>query len=88
MSTPVLIACIVACVVLLFLSTMFLKPIKKLVVLLLHSVFGWAGLYILNLVFSFVPFSIGINIASATIAGVLGIPGVLLMALVKWIYQL
>lgn len=88
MSTPVLIACIVACVVLLFLSAIFLKPIKKLVVLLFHSAFGWAGLYILNLAFAFVPFSIGINIASATIAGVLGIPGVLLMALLKWIYQL
>lgn len=87
MSTPVLVACIVACAVLFFLACIFLKPVKGLLKLILHSVLGWTGLYIFNSLFAFANLSIGINIASATIAGVLGLPGLILMILLKLIYK-
>lgn len=87
MSTPILIACCVAAAVILFLAAAFIKPVKGLFLLLLNSAAGWAGLYIFNKIFAFASFAIGINIASATIAGVLGLPGVALMAIIKLIYK-
>ena len=87
MSTPVLIACIVTAAVALFLAVAFIKPVKGLFLLILNSAAGWAGLYIFNKLFAFCSFAIGINIASASIAGILGLPGVALMAILKLIYQ-
>ncbi|MBQ7007423.1 MAG: pro-sigmaK processing inhibitor BofA family protein [Oscillospiraceae bacterium] len=88
MTTPVLIACGTAIAIVVVLSIVFFKPVKALFGLLLHTVIGWAGLYIFNRIFAFCAFSIGINIASASIAGILGLPGVALMAIVKLIYQI
>lgn len=88
MSMPVLIACVVATAAVLFLAAAFIKPVKRLFLLLLNSAAGWAGLYIFNKIFAFASFSIGINIASASIAGILGLPGVALMAIVKLFYQI
>ena len=86
MSTPVLIACIVAGVLIFLLSVLFLRPLKGLLKLFLHSVLGGAGLYILNTLLAFFNLSVGINIASATIAGILGFPGVIFIVLTKLLY--
>ncbi len=88
MNTPVLIACGTAVAIAVLLSIFFFKPVKALLGLLLHTAIGWAGLYIFNRIFAFCAFSIGINIASSSIAGILGLPGVALMAIVKLIYQI
>lgn len=88
MSTPVLIACGIACIVVFFLACAFLKPVKGLFKLILNSALGWAGLYIFNTLFAFANLSIGINLASASIVGILGLPGLILMILVKLIYKL
>ena len=88
MTTPVLIACGTAIAIILLLSIIFIKPAKALLGSLLHTAIGWAGLYIFNRIFAFCAFSIGINIASSSIAGILGLPGVALMAIVKLIYQI
>lgn len=86
MDTSVLIACLVAAIMLIVIAVIFKKAVKGLLFLFLHTGLGWAGLYIFNYVFSFSAFSIGINIASATICGILGLPGLLLLAIVKLIY--
>ncbi len=86
MSTLTMIACAAACVVLFIFACLFIKPLKQLFLLILHSVLGWAGLYILNNLFAFTGFSIGLNLASASIAGVLGGPGLVLLILTKLIY--
>ena len=87
MNTPILIAIIAAAIGIILFSAMFFKFVKAVFRLLFTSVAGWAGLYIFNRIFAFCAFSIGINIASASIAGILGLPGVALMAIVKLIYQ-
>ncbi len=86
MSTPIVISLIVALGVAVLLSVIFIKPLKGLLFLLVHSAAGWAGLYIFNKLFAFASFSIGINIASASIAGILGLPGVALLAILKLIF--
>lgn len=88
MTTPVLIACGTAIAIVVLFSIFFFKSVKALFGLLLHTAIGWAGLYIFNRIFAFCAFSIGINIASSSIAGILGLPGVALMAIVKLIYQI
>ena len=88
MNTPVLIACGTAIAILVLLFMIFFKPAKALLWLILHTVMGWVGLYIFNRIFAFCAFSIGINIASSSIAGILGLPGIALMAIVKLIYQI
>ena len=86
MITSLFLACAVAIALLLFLSIFFIKPLKGIFFMLLRTAFGWAGLYILNLVLAFSGFSIGVNIASASIVGILGLPGLVLLFLVKRIF--
>lgn len=87
MNTSILIAGGVALVVIFFLVAMFLKPIRALFALVLNTLAGWAGLYIFNFLFSTLGMTIGINIVSATTVGVLGIPGLILLVVLKFIYK-
>lgn len=87
MNTSILIAGGVALVVIFFLICLFLKPLRALFALVLNTLFGWAGLYIFNLIFSSFGVAIGINIVSATTVGVLGIPGMILLVVLKFIYK-
>ena len=87
MTTSINAALFLCFILLAVLAVLFFKQLKGVFLLALNTAFGWAGLYIFNLLFASVGFSIGINIASASIAGVLGIPGVLLMVILKFIYR-
>ncbi len=85
MSTSVLIGLTVVFALLCILSVIFYKQLKVILILILHTCFGWAGLYIFNLIFP--GLFIGINIASATVCGILGIPGLVLMIVAKLLYK-
>lgn len=85
MTTSLILSCSIVFATLLLLGLFFFRPLRGLFLLILRSVFGWAGLYILNLAFAFSGFSIGVNLASASIVGILGLPGVVLLALLKFI---
>ena len=87
MTTSVTIALLLCVLLFLVLTVLFFNKLKKGLFLILNTVFGWAGLYIFNSLLASTGFFIGINIASASIAGVLGIPGVLLMVILKFIYK-
>ncbi len=87
MNTAILVTTGLLCAVVLVLITLFFKQLKGLLLLILNTALGWAGLYIFNLIFASSGFLIGVNIASATVVGVLGIPGLLLMIILKFIYK-
>lgn len=87
MNTPLLIAVITLCVLVLSVILLFFKQLKGLFALILNTCLGWAGLYIFNFIFAATGFSIGINLASASVVGILGIPGLLLMIILKFIYK-
>ena len=78
--------CVLLAVVLVF-SALFFKQLKGFLALILNTLAGWAGLYIFNTVFATTGFALGINIASASLVGVLGIPGLLLMVILKFVYK-
>ena len=84
--TPTLLLAFFASAVLLFFAFFFIKPLRGLLLLMLRTAFGWAALYILNLSLAFGGVSIGMNIASASIVGILGVPGAVLLLLVKFLF--
>lgn len=57
--------------------------IKKIIGLALNGIFGAILLMVVNYFGSYIGITIGINLLTALIAGILGIPGVILMVLFK-----
>ncbi len=63
----------------------FIKPIKWLFKLLLNGVFGGLILAAVNFVGGFAGVTVIINPLSALIAGLLGVPGVILVILIQYL---
>lgn len=61
---------------------MLLLPMKLLFKLLLHSLFGFLCLWLLNSLSVFTGIAFPINALTALVAGILGLPGIGLLALV------
>lgn len=69
------------------LSVLLLKilatPIKLAFKLLINAGFGFVILFVVNFFGEFVDFTLGVNFLNALVAGVLGLPGVILLVLIK-----
>ncbi|MBR5614847.1 MAG: pro-sigmaK processing inhibitor BofA family protein [Clostridia bacterium] len=72
-------------VVLFFLCRIFAKPIKWLLKLIINGVLGGLILAAVNFVGGFAGIFIAINPLTALIAGLLGVPGVILVILLQYI---
>lgn len=71
-----------ACVFfLLILGRVFILPIKSILKLLGNSILGGILIFVINLIGGIFNFHIGLNIGTAIIVGILGIPGAILIAL-------
>ena len=86
MNTSFLIMGGVILVAVFLLVCLVLKPLRALFALVLNTLVGWAGLYIFNLLLASSGLTIGINIVSATTVGVLGLPGLVLLIVLKFLY--
>lgn len=74
----------VACICFLFIfGRLFLVPIKSLLKLVINSLLGGVLIYLINLVGGMFSFHIGLNYITAIFAGILGIPGAILLVLLK-----
>ncbi len=58
---------------------MFIVPLKYALKLLMNSILGGVAIVMINLVGKAVGLHISLNLLTAVIAGVLGVPGVLLI---------
>lgn len=87
MDAPILIAGGIVLVVMFILLNMLFRPVRAIFALILNTILGWAGLYIFNFLISPLGLAIGINLVSATTVGVLGIPGLILLIILKLIYK-
>lgn len=65
------------------LGRMFLVPLKLIFKLIYNALIGGAMLWAVNYIGGHFAFSIAINPLTAVIAGFLGLPGVLLLILIK-----
>ncbi len=70
-------------IILFIVAKLFLMPIKIIIKLVWNAVLGGALLWLVNLVGGLFGFTIAINWMSALIAGLLGVPGVILLVIWK-----
>lgn len=87
MDMPILIAGGIVLAVVFVLVNVLFRPVRAIFALILNTILGWAGLYIFNFLVSPMGLVIGINLVSATTVGVLGIPGLILLIVLKMIYK-
>jgi len=74
----------IAAIVLLFvLGKLFIIPIKTLFKLVLNSILGGVLILLINGIGSFFHFHIGLNILTSLFVGILGIPGAIVLVLLK-----
>lgn len=66
----------------------FTKPIRLLIKLVINTLCGFVALIAVNWVGAFIGVSIGVNWLNAVIVGFLGVPGVALLFLAKWLVLL
>ena len=89
MLLPIIIAAAILIAVTLGLISLFLKllkkPIKWAFKLLLHALFGFVLLFVFNFVGAWFDLSLDLNWLSAIVTGALGIPGVIILLLFKYI---
>lgn len=77
---------IAAGIALLIVLRIFTLPVRWLVKLLLHTGLGFIGLFLVNWLGSYVGISLGINLINALAVGILGLPGLVLLLLLRWFY--
>ena len=74
----------ITCIIfLLIFGKVLLLPMKKIIYLVLHSLLGGVIIWIINIVGTSFGFHIGLNVISAILVGLLGIPGAILLILLK-----
>ena len=73
-----------ACIIFLFIfGRIFIWPLKSILKLVFNSILGGVLIYIINLVGMNFRFHIGLNLLTAVIVGLLGVPGAALLVVLK-----
>ncbi len=77
----------IVCIVLLILFFKLLaKPLKWIFKLLLNALSGFIALVLINFVGGFIGLSLTVNVVNCLVAGFLGLPGVILLILIKYLF--
>lgn len=73
-----------ACICFIFIfGRIFIVPIKKILKLAINSILGGITIYIINIVGATFGFHLGLNIFTSILIGLLGLPGVVVLILIK-----
>ena len=73
-----------ACICFLFLfGRIFIVPLKKILKLVLNSVIGGVVIFLINLVGANFGFHIGLNFFTSVLVGLLGLPGAVVLVIIK-----
>ena len=74
----------IACIFFLFIfGKIFIVPIKTIAKLIINSILGGLIIFIINLIGSFFNFHIGLNLITSIFVGLLGIPGAIVIIIIK-----
>ena len=74
----------IACIFFLFIfGKIFIVPIKTILKLVLNSVLGGVVIFLINFIGAYFNFHIGLNLVTSIFVGFLGIPGVVVIVLLK-----
>ena len=85
MQTSIFITFLACSIILLILGKVFILPIKSIVKLILNSILGAVIIYIINKIGATWGFYIGLNLFTSIFVGILGIPGAVLLIILKLI---
>lgn len=83
----VLLAYIIGIIILFILGRMFLVPMKIVLKLIFNGIIGGIVIFFINLAGSLFDFHIPLNAASSLIVGFLGIPGLILLIILKALFK-
>lgn len=83
MDSKVVLSFIACIAIILIFSKSFFSPIRKTLKLVGNSMLGAFLIFIINLVGTSFDFHIGFNIINSIIVGLLGIPGAILLIILK-----
>ena len=72
--------------VLLGVIRLFSTPLRMALRVLFNTLLGFAALFLLNLAHSLTGFSLGMNLFNALTIGILGVPGLVLLVLLKLVF--
>lgn len=76
----------ISCIIfLIIIGKVFIMPLKKIMKLVINSAIGAGLIYIINLVGANFNFHIGLNWFTIICTGILGIPGVILVIMLRFI---
>ena len=74
----------IACIFFIFIAgKIFILPLKTILKFILNSGVGGIIIFIINLIGGFWNFHIGLNIFTSIIVGILGVPGTILVIMIK-----
>ena len=74
----------IACIFFLFIfGKIFIIPIRTIFKLVMNSILGGLTIFIINLIGSFFNFHIGLNLITSIFVGILGIPGAIVIVIIK-----
>ena len=74
----------IACIFFLFIfGRLFIVPIKTILKLVVNSIFGGITIFIINLIGQYFNFHIGLNLITSIFVGILGIPGAIVIVIIK-----
>lgn len=77
---------ILACIFFIFIvGRIFILPLKNICKLILNSILGGVLIYTINLIGAMFDFHIGLNVITSIFIGILGIPGAILLVILKFI---
>lgn len=69
-----------------FIIKIFAKPISLIIKLLLNAASGFIILFIVNIFGESIGFTVGVSFFNAVIAGILGVPGVVVLLILKILF--
>lgn len=74
----------IACIFFLFIfGKVFILPIKTILKLVLNSVLGGFLIFLINFIGAYFNFHIGLNLITSIFVGLLGIPGAIVIVIIK-----
>jgi len=83
------IGAVVICILLVVLLFKIIKtPLKWAFKLLLNAASGFIALVILNFFGGFVGLNLAVNLVNCLVAGILGLPGVVLLLLLEYLFKI
>lgn len=73
-----------ACICFLFIfGRVFIVPIKKVLKLVVNSILGGITIFLINLIGGMFGFYIGLNVFTSILVGVLGLPGLVCLIIIR-----